>query len=305
MNLNDVLKRLDQNKQTLDHSRPLPPASVKSLIDDFRLRFTHETTAIEGNTLTLRETQAVLEEGITVHGKSLREHLEVINSNESLDYLETAIKNNEPVTERLIMRFHEILMKGILKEEAGMYRRIPVFIKGARHVPPNWVKVPKLMSEFEIWLRESRGLHPVVLAAKAHIKLARIHPFEDGNGRTCRLLVNYILMKNGYPPALFSSEKRDSYMKALDAVDVEGEESFIQVTLEATEWTMNRYLHLVAETASQPDEEETIESQIVHNRITSVTSGAKCSSRCKKSKAPVSKCRCSCGGKHHGSENHA
>lgn len=110
MSLNDILKGIDQKQQILDQSRPLPPASVKSLVDDFRLRFTHETTAIEGNALTLRETQAVLEEGITVHGKSLREHWEVINANESLDFLESAIKTNEPVTERLMMRFHEILI---------------------------------------------------------------------------------------------------------------------------------------------------------------------------------------------------
>ena len=247
MSLNDIIKGIDQKKQILDQSRPLPSASVKSLVDDFRLRFTHETTAIEGNTLTLRETQAVLEEGITVHGKSLREHLEVINANESLDFLESAIKTNEQVTERLMMRFHEILMKGILKEEVGMYRRIPVYIKGAKHVPPNWIKIPKLMQEFETWLRDSNDLHPVVLAAKAHIRLARIHPFVDGNGRTCRLLVNYILMQHGYPPALFSSDKRDEYMKALDEVEDGNEDEFIQVTSQAVEWTMDRYLRLLEE----------------------------------------------------------
>ena len=255
MSIQPMLTRLDQKKKMIDESRPLPLASVKSLIDDFRLRFTHETTALEGNTLTLRETQAVLEEGITVHGKSLREHLEIMNSYESLHYLEEAIKNKEPMTERLIMKFHEILMKGILKEEAGMYRRIPVFIKGAKYVPPNWVKVPKLMSEWEKWLGESQDLHPVVLAAKAHIRLARIHPFEDGNGRTCRLLVNYILMKHGYPPALYRTETRDAYMKALDAVDDEGEDLFIQVTIEAAEWTMDRYMHLISEREPRWDED--------------------------------------------------
>jgi Fic family protein len=247
MSLNDILKGIVQKQQILDQSRPLPSASVKSLVDDFRLRFTHETTAIEGNTLTLRETQAVLEEGITVHGKSLREHLEVINANESLDFLESAIKTNEPVTERLMMRFYEILMKGILSEEAGMYRRIPVYIKGAKHVPPNWIKIPKLMQEFEAWLRDSNDLHPVVLAAKAHIRLARIHPFVDGNGRTCRLLVNYILMQHGYLPALFSSDKRDEYMKALDEVEDGNEDEFIQVTSQAVEWTLDRYLRLLEE----------------------------------------------------------
>lgn len=255
MDLNSALQQIDQKKQILDQSRPLPPASVKSLINDFRLRHTHETTAMEGNTLTLRETQAVLEEGITVHGKSLREYLEVINAKDSLDFLDTAIKNQEPITERLMMRFHEILMKGILKEEAGMYRRIPVYIQGARHVPPNWSKVPKLMTEFEAWLRESQDLHPVILAAKAHIRLARIHPFVDGNGRTCRLLVNYILLQHGYPPALYRSENRAAYMNALDAVDNGNDDSFIQITIEATEWTLDRYLRLIDDAEPQSESE--------------------------------------------------
>lgn len=298
MRLDDLIKRVDHKKQILDQSRPLPFESVQSLIEDFRLRFTHETTAIEGNTLSLRETQAVLEEGITVHGKSLREHLEVINANESLHYLEKIVKNKVPITERLIMQFHEILMKGILKEEAGLYRRIPVFIKGAKHIPPNWIKVPKLMADWEHWINESTYVHPVVLAAKAHIHLARIHPFVDGNGRTCRLLVNCVLMQHGYPPALYRSENRDAYMKALDDVENGNEDTFIQVTAEATEWTLDRYLHLLEETV--PPEEIYNPLLRVHGRKVAVKS--KCSDRCKKSKAPVSTCRCSCGGKNHGTQ---
>ncbi len=246
MSLNGLLKRLDTKKTILDTARPLPSASVRSLIKDFRLRYTHETTAIEGNTLTLRETQAVLQHGITVHGKPLRDHLEVINANEALDWLDKAVENKEPASEKLIMEFHRILMKGILKEDAGYYRRVPVFIQGAKHIPPNWRKVPSLMEELETWLKEAKD-HPVVLAAKAHIRLARIHPFVDGNGRTCRLLVNYMLMQRGYPPALYTSENRDKYMNALDDVEQGDEEPFIRITAEATEWLFDRYLHLVNE----------------------------------------------------------
>lgn len=244
MSLDKILQRLDRKKSKLDLARPLPPASVRSLMDDFRLRYTHETTAIEGNTLTLRETQAVLEHGITVHGKPLRDHLEVINANEALDWLNKAVESKEPPSEMLIMDFHRILMKGLLKEDAGYYRRVPVFIQGAKHIPPNWRKVPGLMKELETWLKEAKD-HPVVLAAKAHIRLARIHPFVDGNGRTCRLLVNYILMQNGFPPALYTSENRDQYMKALDDVEGGDTEPFIRITAEATEWTLDRYLTIV------------------------------------------------------------
>lgn len=246
ISLDDVLQRLDAKKSKLDSARPLPSASVKSLIEDFRLRYTHETTAIEGNTLTLRETQAVLEHGITVHGKPLRDHLEVINADEALDWLNKTVESHELPSEKIIMEFHRILMKGILKEDGGHYRRVLVFIQGAKHVPPNWRKVPSLMKELETWLKEAND-HPVVLAAKAHIQLARIHPFVDGNGRTCRLLVNYILMQHGYPPALYTSENREQYMKALDDVEQGNEEPFIRITAEATEWTLDRYLTIVSD----------------------------------------------------------
>jgi Fic family protein len=244
MSLHEMLQRLDAKKSRLDAARPLPSASVKSLVQDFRLRYTHETTAIEGNTLTLRETQAVLENGITVHGKPLRDHLEVINVNDALDWLAKAVERKEPPSEKLIMQFHRILMKGILDEDAGYYRTVPVLIQGAKHIPPNWRKVPTLMQELEVWLRETSG-HPVVIAASAHIRLARIHPFVDGNGRTCRLLVNYILLQHGYPSALYTTERRDEYMRALDAVEQGDDEPFTVITAEAIEWTLDRYLLIV------------------------------------------------------------
>ncbi len=295
MSLMDLLKRLDAKKTILDTASPLPPASLRSLIEDFRLRYTHETTAMEGNTLTLYETQAVLEHGITVHGKSLRDHLEVINAHESLDFLEKAIKAKEPVTEKLILQFHQLLMKGILKDEAGFYRRIPVYIQGAAHVPPNWIKIPKLMSELESWLNEAKNVHPVVLAAQAHIRLARIHPFVDGNGRTCRLLVNYILMQHGYPPALYKTENRDAYMRALDEVETSNEESFIRLTSEAAEWMLDRYVHLVNEMNTTENHE------IIHETgDTESMPPTSCSIQCQTSTAPVSTCKCVCGGKNHG-----
>ena len=244
MSIDEVLHVVDAKKTKLDLARPLPSASVKSLIEDFRLRYTHETTAIEGNTLTLRETQAVLEHGITVHGKPLRDHLEVVNAYEALNWLDQTVGSKESPSEKLIMEFHRILMKGILKDDAGYYRKVPVFIQGAKHIPPNWRKVPSLMEELESWLKVAKE-HPVVLAARAHIRLARIHPFVDGNGRTCRLLVNYILMQHGYPPALYTSENSDQYMTALDNVEEGDEESFIRITAEATEWTLDRYLAIV------------------------------------------------------------
>ena len=289
----DVLQRLDAKKAKLDHARPLPHASVQSLLQDFRVRYAHETTALEGNTLTLRETQVVLEHGITIAGKPLRDHLEVINANDALDWLTVALDSKEPVSERTILRFHSMLMKGILQDEAGLYRRAPVFIRGAAHVPPNWRKVPELMAEFESWLKKATDVHPIVLAARAHIRLSRIHPFTDGNGRTCRLLVNYILMQHGYPPALYTAGERVSYLNALREADEGNEEAFVKVTAAAAEWTLDRYLALVEET--------------VHDKPAPSASRKRtrtCSVRCQTSSAPVSTCRCVCDGKNHGSTAH-
>ncbi len=245
MSLIEVLNRLILKKIKLDEQRPLPPASVQSLLDDFRIRYAHETTAIEGNTLTLRETQAVIEEGITVHGKSLREHLEVVNAKDALDWLTEAVGKKEPLSENTILKIHQMLMKGILQDEAGMYRRVPVFIKGANHVPPNWQKIPKLMNEFEMWLKEEDHANPIIFAAEAHARLARIHPFTDGNGRTCRLLVNYILMQHGYPPALYTSGDRVAYLNALSEADKGNYEPFVEITAKATEWMLDRYLTVI------------------------------------------------------------
>jgi len=293
VSLTDVLQRLDAKKAILDKARPLPSASVRSLMEDFHLRYIHETTALEGNTLTLHETEAVLEYGITVHGKSLRDHLEVIDARNALDFFAEAIKNKEPASEKIIMQFHRMLMKGTLQEEAGFYRRIPVYIKGATHVPPNWRKVPELMAEFESWLKKATDVHPIGLAAQAHIRVARIHPFVDGNGRTCRLLVNYILMQHGYPPALYTAGNRDAYMQALEDVERGNEEPFIRITAEATEWMLDRYLNMVEEMG---DDHSTTAT------ISKMPGGRTCSIRCQSSTAPVSTCRCVCGGKNHGTK---
>ena len=135
-------------------------------------------------------------------------------------------------------------MNGILREEAGAYRRQPVFIRGSRHVPPNWVKVPDLMAEFVARLQEGpKGEHPICFAAQAHVDLGAIHPFVDGNGRLCRMLVNLLLMRSGYPPALYTQTNRAAYLRTLETAQVEGKpKTFIRITAEATEFMLDRYL---------------------------------------------------------------
>lgn len=239
-----MLDRLTAKQTQIARARPLPDETLRSLLDDFLIRYAHETTAIEGNTLTLHETQVVLERGITVAGKTLREHLEVVNVRDAWEWLNHLVRNQRPVTEEAILKLHEILMKGILGEEAGMYRRQPVFIRGSRHVPPNWVKVPDLMAKFVVRVQQRpKDEHPIRFAAQAHIDLAAIHPFVDGNGRVCRMLVNILLMKDGYPPALYTQTNRAAYLKALETAQVNGQtEDFIRITAQATEFMLDRYL---------------------------------------------------------------
>ncbi|WP_461410476.1 Fic family protein [Ferrimicrobium sp.] len=245
--LDAVLARVTEKHDRLASARPLPEASVRSLREDFLVRYSHETTALEGNTLSLHETQVVLEDGITIGGKLLREHLEVTNARDALVWLEAVASSEDPITESTVLRLHEILMQGILGPEAGNYRRVPVRIVGSSHMPPNWTIVPHAMMRFtERLAMGSNGEHPVIFAARAHIEFAGIHPFIDGNGRVSRMLVNLLLMRAGYPPALYLATDRARYLDAIERAQVDGtDEDFIIVTAEAVETMLDRYLQLL------------------------------------------------------------
>ncbi|MDA8345401.1 MAG: Fic family protein [Thermaerobacter sp.] len=246
MNPEATLAAVDQKQRAIAQARPLPRATLLSLEDDFTIRYAYNTTAIEGNTLTLSETQVVLEDGIAIGGKTLREHLEVLNIRDALNWLREVVQQTEPVTDRSILAMHRIIMAGILKEEAGFYRRQPVYIRGASHLPPNWVKVPELMEDLSSRLEASPGgEHPVVFAATAHLELVRIHPFVDGNGRTARLLTNLLLMRSGYPPAMYSVGERAEYIDAIREADTVSHDRFIILTAQAVEFMQDRYLTMI------------------------------------------------------------
>jgi Fic family protein len=207
--MEQLLTRVTEKQDRLAKARPLPAESLRSLRDDFLVRYAHETTALEGNTLSLHETQVVLENGITIGGKLLREHLEVVNARDAMVWLENFVATSEPITEDTILRLHEIITQRILGSNAGVYRRQAVRIVGSAHIPPNSVKIPDAMEGFIKWVVQGVGEeHPIAFAAKAHVSLVGIHPFDDGNGRVSRMLVNLLLMRAGYPPALYSSTDR-------------------------------------------------------------------------------------------------
>ena len=192
--------RLTRKKQELDGFRPLPPALVRNLDDWFRVELTFTSNAIEGNTLTRAETALVVEKGLTVGGKSLREHLEAANHAKALDFVHSLVsKAPSEITAKDVLSIHEMILKGIDDDSAGFYRSVPVRISGSAVIMPNPRKVPDLMDAFQDWLTAPHDLHPVAFAAEAHYRLVTIHPFTDGNGRTARLLMNLLLMHAGLP----------------------------------------------------------------------------------------------------------
>lgn len=223
-------KSLDLKKKRLDALRPLKPELVQNLEEWFRVELTYTSNAIEGNTLTRQETAVVLEKGLTVGGKTMREHLEATNHAKALDWLKERLAHPKAVLgEKEILHLHEMILKGIDDPNAGRYRNVMVRISGSTVILPNARKVPELMREFVSWLKSSVKLHPAEQAAEAHYRLVTIHPFIDGNGRTARLLMNLLLMQSGFPPAFIRTRERVTYLNSLEKAQLAGS-SFLDQT---------------------------------------------------------------------------
>ena len=215
--------QLDALKERLDRHRPLPPDMVADLRADMVLRYTFHSNAIEGNTLTLMETKVVLEDGVTIGGKSMREHLEAINHKEAIGFLEEVVGDVRGLDERTLKDLHQLVLRGIA-DDAGRYRTRNVIISGAGHTPPDALHVQERMDAFFRWYADAAArLHPVELAARVHADFVVIHPFTDGNGRTARLLMNLELMRAGFPTVIIPVEQRAAYYENLDAIGVRGD----------------------------------------------------------------------------------
>lgn len=212
---NDFFDEVDNLKKKLDSKRPIPKETLKSLKESINLEWTYNSNGIEGNTLTLRETQVVLE-GITVGGKSIKEHLEAINHEQAILFLDELVKEDNPITEWNIKNIHQLILKEIDNENAGKYRKENVTIKGAAHIPPDYITVPELMEKLILNYKTWNIYHPIVKATLLHGELVKIHPFIDGNGRTSRLIMNLDLMNSGYNPIIIKKEDRLKYYEALD-----------------------------------------------------------------------------------------
>lgn len=241
-----MFDQINFKKQLLDAKRPLPEYTLRSLREKLFLEWTYNSNAIEGNTLTINETKVVLE-GITVGGKTMREHLEVINHQEAISYVEDIVRKEDLFSERQIKNLHHLVLKGIDDSNAGVYRDQQVFISGAQHTPPAPFKIQEQMDNLFKWYEgKAQSLHPIVRGSILHVIFVGIHPFIDGNGRTARLLLNLELMKSGYPPVIIRVENRLAYYNALDkAHTTEDYEDFIELVSKEVEASLDLYLSAV------------------------------------------------------------
>lgn len=256
MVMKEILSRLTKKKGELDKLRPLPPAVLANLDDWFRVELTYTSNALEGNTLSRAETALVVEKGITIEGKTLKEHLEAINHAQALDFVkELTRKNRSQITQKTILEIHKLILTRIDDLNAGRYRNVPVRIAGSRVVLPNAMKVPKLMDEFEAWLHEKSSLHPATLAAEAHYRLVTIHPFTDGNGRAGRLLMNLLLIQEGYPPAIIRRRDRQRYIDAIEQAQLDGTmDDFLAIIFEAAQRSLDIYLEASGKPAGKENQ---------------------------------------------------
>lgn len=252
-----LLTRIEDKKARLDSLRPLPAAAVNRLREQFTLEWTYNSNAIEGNTLTLRETQLILETGMTIGGKSLREHFEVINHREAIKYVETLADKKEPIAAFQVRQIHKLILSQIDDENAGQYRKTNVRIAGATLIPPEAWDVPQRMSDWENWLKEAeRAMHPVEVAALAHHQLTAIHPFVDGNGRTARLVMNLILFRAGYPPAVILRANRQQYYRVLSQADAGKPAPLVNFVGRAVDHSLTLYLEVCAPKTERPSADE-------------------------------------------------
>lgn len=247
-NLVSLLNEIDVLKSKLDKFRQFDSYRIAQALE---LEYTFESNRIEGNTLTLRETDLVINEGLTISGKSMREHLEAINHQEAIAYVKQLIDRNTPFNEREVLSIHNLILRGINPEDAGRYRRVQVMIKGSSFMPPQPFMVSKEMEEFFIWFETNKkNLHPIILAAELHLRLVTIHPFIDGNGRTSRLVMNLILLQSGYIIANIKGDydTRMNYYNALETAQTKNnKEDFLLFVAQNEKESLARYLKIIGD----------------------------------------------------------
>ena len=244
----ETLNRLDEKLTRLNSLRPLPQSLVRKLRQQFELEMTYNSNAIEGNNLTLKETFLVINEGLTIKGKPLKDHLEAKGHTEALEYLFnlTDRKTPAPLSEKVVRELNGIVMHDIDREWAGRYRNSNVIIGGTSHTPPEAIEVPTLMHELIKWtIKEGQKLHPIELAAIFHHRLVSIHPFFDGNGRTTRLAMNIILLRAGYPLVVILKNDSRRYYRFLAEADKGDPTPFVMFIAQSVQRSLDIYLNVL------------------------------------------------------------
>lgn len=245
--------RLCQKREQLNQlCEQLPQEALQSFDRSFDIEYTHNSTAIEGNTLSLIQTKAVLEDGISVGGKTLREIYEVVNHNKAFLFIKKCVAEGKALDERIIKDIHALLMENILT--GGIYRNVEVRISGAKHKPPVPGKMYQQIKNFYADMPYKAKENAIELAAWTHAEFVKIHPFVDGNGRTSRMIMNYQLMASGFLPVSIAKENRLEYFEALEAYAVEGDlKPFANMIAELEEQRLDEYLGIAQEQAENID----------------------------------------------------
>ena len=234
-------------KAELDQLRPLRSEHVAALKDYFKIGLTYTSNALEGNSLTETETKIVIEDGLTIGGKPLKDHLEAIGHADAYDFM-LSLANRRGLTERHILQLHRLFYRRIDETQAGSYRTVRVFITGSKHIPPAATAVATQMRTFCRALpAKRRQLHPVDFSAWLHFRLVHIHPFIDGNGRTARLMMNVALLQDGYPVVIIPPILRREYIDTLESCHgMKGNpEPFFNFIARATIEAVRDYLRLL------------------------------------------------------------
>jgi len=245
MTFENKIEQVGWQQEKITQLRPLTQDALLQLREYYRIGLTYSSNAIEGNTLTESETRVVLEDGLTIGGKPLRDHLEAVGHSEAFNMV-YELSQSSSIDEQSILDIHRLFYHRIDNQNAGRYRTKPVIITGTTYTPPPPSKVAAAMQEFVSQIPgQKETLHPVVFAGWLHIRLANIHPFIDGNGRAARLLMNLALMQAGYPITIIPPVVRGDYISALQASNRGEKEPFINLLSNMVWEAQREYLRLV------------------------------------------------------------
>lgn len=253
--MENIVKQIEHSKAELNAMRPLSPSLIAAIRRTHDLEITFSSNAIEGNTLTLRETKEVIEHGVTIGGKPLKDHLEAQDHHIALEYMYEMGKGQESLSERIIKELHSLVVKRSQSDIAGRYSPLPRVVSGSKTVFPDPLKVPEKMEALGRDLSKTK-LTPTA-AFEAHFRLTSIHPFADGNGRTARLLMNLILIRGGYQPVAIRIKDRDEYLDALEVAsndrNIKPFQNFMHRRLADT---MTAYVSVLKESLANQEELE-------------------------------------------------